>query len=138
MAIHQPAPNLFNLEGDGATLSFETTSTAGPSEFSYKDSEYNVRRSGTDIRRLETEIGTLVTIDLAQIPHLPAIKVTLVLPTVKLPPNLPLPDQSSGLKTIAILTTSRTTIGEPPLIGGGQIETYRTLYLQGTARRVLF
>jgi hypothetical protein len=134
MAIPQPvAPNLFNLEGDGATISYATSSIAGVPQFSYRDSEHNVSKSGTDIRRLETEIGALVTIDLAQIPDLQTIKVTLVVPTV----NLPQPANSSDLQTIAILTTSRTTIGGPNLIVG-QIETYRTLYLRGTARKVAF
>jgi hypothetical protein len=135
MAIPTPAPpNLFNLEGDGATISYATTSIAGVPQFSYRDSEHNVSKSGTDdIRRLETEIGALVTIDLAQIPDLQTIKVTLVVPTV----NLPQPANSSDLQTIAILTTSRTTIGGPNLVVG-QIETYRTLYLRGTARKVTF
>jgi hypothetical protein len=134
MAIPQPsAPNLFNLEGDGATISFATSSIAGVPQFSYRDSEHNVSRSGEDIRRLETEIGTLVTIDLAQIPDLQTIKVTLVLPTV----NLPQPANVSDLQTIGILTTARTTIGGPNLVVG-QIESYRTLYLRGTARKVVF
>jgi hypothetical protein len=64
-------------------------------QFSYRDGEHNVSRSGEDIRRLETEIRTLVTIDLAQIPDLETIKVTLVLPTV----NLPQPANSSDLQT---------------------------------------
>ena len=134
MAIPQPsAPNLFNLEGDGATISFAASSIAGVPQFSYRDSEHNVSQSGEDIRRLETEIGTLVTIDLAQIPDLQTIKVTLVLPTV----NLPQPANVSDLQTIAILTTARTTIGGPNLVVG-QIESYRTLYLRGTARKVVF
>jgi hypothetical protein len=134
MAIPTPAPpNLFNLEGDGATISFATSSIAGVPQFSYRDSEHNVSRSGADIRTLETEIGMLVTIDLAQIPDLQTIKVTLVVPSV----NLPQPANVSDLQTIAILTTSRTTIAGPQLIVG-QIDTYRALYLRGTARRVVF
>jgi hypothetical protein len=134
MAIPTPAPpNLFNLEGDGATISFATSSIAGVPQFSYRDSEHNVSKSGTDIRTLETEIGTLVTIDLAQIPDLQTIKVTLVVPTVNLRP----PATTSDVQTIAILTTSRTTAAGPQLIAG-QLETYRTLYLRGTARRVVF
>ncbi len=56
-------PNLFELTGD-ATISYSTSSFAGPPQFSYHDSQFNVQVSGAEIRTADSELGKLVTVSL--------------------------------------------------------------------------
>ena len=73
-------PNQFDVQGDGVTISYSTSSLAGEPLFNYQDSERTVNRSGDEIRTEETEIATLVTIDVEQIPEAREVTATLFLP----------------------------------------------------------
>ena len=85
-----------------------------------------------DIRSLETEIGTQVTVTLEVIPDLHTLMVTLLVPQIDLDES-----KESPLSTLAILTTHRTSIGGPALVEG-QLQTYDAVALEGTARLVAF
>ena len=62
-------PNQFDVQGDGVTISYSTSSIRGVPLFNYQDNERTFNRSGDEIRTEETAIATLVTIDLEQIPR---------------------------------------------------------------------
>jgi hypothetical protein len=126
-------PNLFDLEGDGVSVTYSTSSIAGVPQFGYRDRQRTVNRSGEEIRTLGTEIGCLVTIDIEQVPDLHTLTFTLLLPRI----NLPEGSTATALQTVGVLTTDRTSIGGPDLVVG-QVQTYRGVYLRGTARRVAF
>ena len=126
-------PNLFNLKSETVTVSYSTTSIAGVPQFSYRDATREVTKSGDAIRRELTEVGTLVTIDLEIIPDLQTVSFSLVLPAINLGPN----NQPVTLHTISVRTTNHTTLAGPgPIIG--QVQTYESLELHGTAQYVTF
>jgi hypothetical protein len=126
-------PNLFNLKSETVVISYSTTSIAGVPQFSYRDATREVSRSGEDIRRVVTEIGTLVTIDVEAIPDLQTVSFTLVLPTINLGPG----NRPVALQTIGVRTTNHTTIAGPgPIVG--PVQTYETFELRGTAQYVTF
>jgi hypothetical protein len=126
-------PNLFNLQGEGVTVSYSTTSIAGVPQFTYRDTTFDVSRSGDAIVRETTGIGTLVTIELENIADLRRVTFTLVLPEINLGPN----NQAVVLHTLGVRTTNHTTIGGPDLIIG-PLQTYETVALCGTAQFVTF
>lgn len=47
-------PTQFNLQGDGVTVSFSSTTFSGAPQFSYRDATHSVDRSGDDIRSEDT------------------------------------------------------------------------------------
>ena len=77
--------NLFELEGGGATIVYSTTSFSGQPQFSYRDTNHSVSRSGTEIRVVQTEIARLVTVDIQQVPDAYDLSVTLLVPAVNVP-----------------------------------------------------
>jgi hypothetical protein len=125
-------PNQFNLQGNGVTVSYSSTSFTGAPQFSYRDATHDVDRSGDDIRSEDTQIGTLVTIGIVVTPDVEAVSFSLVVPRVNLGPN----NQPVTLQTIGVRTTDHTTVfGPGPILGAGQ--TYETFDLTGTARFVI-
>ena len=124
-------PNLYELtdalHGDGLVISYATAGLNGKPQFVYRDAFTNRSFTGDSIRVNETEIGTLVTVQI-QIPidpGSPGTDFTLVLPRV----NLRL-FESTPITTIGIRTVHRTSpFGEPH----GQVEIYATTNLSGSA-----
>jgi hypothetical protein len=125
-------PNLFELAGEYTQITYSKTSFTGQPQFHYQDRQHDVNVAGDDIRPLETEIGTQVTVTLEVIPDLHILTVTLLVPQINLDEG-----NESPLSTLAILTTHRTSIGGPGLVEG-QLQTYEAVELEGTARLVAF
>ena len=125
-------PNLFQLAGGYTQITYSTTSITGQPQFHYQDQQRDVNVTGDDIRLLETEIGTLVTITLEVIPDLHTLTVSLLVPEINLNEG-----NESPLSTQAILTTHHTTIGGPGLVEG-QLQSYEVVALEGTASLVDF
>ncbi|SUS07350.1 conserved hypothetical protein [uncultured Defluviicoccus sp.] len=116
----------------GWRVVYEASTIPGDPHFSYRDATHDVDRRGDDIRREETALGTLVTIDVEATSDLPTVSFTLVLPSINLGPN----KQPVSLQTIGVRTTDHTTAFIPgPILGEGQ--TYETFELKGTARFVV-
>ena len=126
-------PNLFTLQGGTVTVSYSATSIAGVPQFSYQDTTFDVSRSGDAIVQETTAIGTLVTIELENIPDLRRVTFTLVVPAVNPGPD----NQPVVLHTLGVRTTNHTTIGGPDLIIG-PLQTYEAVALCGTAQLVAF
>ena len=125
-------PNLFELTGEYTRITYSTTSITGQPQFHYHDQKRDVNVTGDEIRLLETEIGTLVTVTLEVIPDLHTLTVSLLVPEINLNEG-----NESPLSTQAILTTHRTSIGGPGLVEG-QLQTYEVVALEGTASLVDF
>lgn len=49
-ALQLQEPNLFELQGSGATITYSTSSIACSPQFSYQDDQRSVNRSGNEIR----------------------------------------------------------------------------------------
>ena len=125
-------PNFFQLAGGYTQITYSTTGITGQPQFHYQDQQRDINVTGGDIRSLETEIGTLVTVTLEVIPDLHTLTVSLLVPEINLNEG-----NESPLSTLAILTTHRTSIGGPGLVEG-QLQTYEVVALEGTASLVAF
>jgi hypothetical protein len=126
-------PNLFDLK-DAANhvhITYSTSGVDGRAHLGYTDPRLNRAFTGKEIRVMPSEIGTLVSVTLDQVPDLHTITLTLLVPAINLGPA------QTTFSTKAILTTQHTSIGGPALVKGA-LQTYQVLTLQGTARVVLF
>ena len=133
MAVDTIDANLFELEGYGVQITYSKSSITGDPRFSYNDADHDLNFSGNEIRVEGTEIGDLVTVTIETVSDLRTVTVTLLVPEF----NLPQDTKQSPFETEAVITTHRTTIGGPSLVQG-QLKSYETVALQGTARQVLF
>jgi hypothetical protein len=127
-------PNLFELEGAGQTsIVYSTTSLAGSPQLTYKEGDNETSFSGDEIRSSRNALfGTLVSVELANRPDQDTVFLVLVLPTVNLGEN-----GTVKIRTFAVLTTHRTSIGGPDLVDGA-LQTYKTVSLRGNASQVDF
>jgi hypothetical protein len=129
-------PNLFVLQGVGPKYkdvqsSYSTSSIAGQPILRYKDSKGSYSFKGDQIHTQKTEIGTMVMVTLETVPDLRVVTLTLLVPAINLD------DSAREFKTIAIRTTSKTTIGGPRLVKGA-VQSYEVIDLKGTANSVVF
>jgi hypothetical protein len=128
MAIATRTANLFELRCDHTSVTYSTSSLAGPPQLSYSGPEGDHSFSGNEIETLPSALGNEVTVTVATVPDLHTITFTLLLPSFKLPA-----DDTSPFQTIAVKTTHHTTIAGPPE-GPGQ--SYATIALHGVAQAV--
>jgi hypothetical protein len=124
-------PNLFELKGPGLEITYSTSSISGQPLFTYQDKKVSLTFQGEEIRRLEADTGSQVTVTLEQIPDLRTVTLTLLLPTINLEGT------ECPFQTQAIITTHKTSIGGPDLVKG-VLQTYRIKALRGIARLVVF
>lgn len=126
--------NLFEVEGYGVRITYSKSSITGDPRFSYRDKERSLDFSGHEIRVEATDaLGDLVTVTIEEVPDLRTVTVTLLVPEF----NLPEDTKQSPFETEAVFTTNHTTIGGPSLVQG-QLKSYKSVRLSGTAQQVAF
>jgi hypothetical protein len=127
-------PNLFDLRNDkdDIQISFSTSSFAGEPLLHFRRGDEIHSFRGEEIRAVATEFAVQVTVTIEAVPDMRAVTLTLLLPAINLPER-----RESPVETIAIVTTSLTSIGGPRLVKG-QIQSYQTINLTGEAQAVDF
>jgi hypothetical protein len=118
-------PTLYELSGDGIQVTYATSSFAGPPIFNYHDATIARKFTGDEIKKVETPIGTLVTVLIHLTVDSGSTTFSLLVPQVNLPPT-----NIAQITTEGITTLHRMQIVGPP---NGQTELYTTHVLRGTA-----
>jgi hypothetical protein len=126
------APNLYELNGDNLQVTYSTTSIAGQPIFTFQQGRKTLSFKKSEIKITKTPIGTLVSVLIEAIPDLKTVTFALVLPDVNLQQSTKV-----NIKTVGILTTSKTSIGGPNLVKGA-VQAYKAVALSGTAKAVEF
>jgi hypothetical protein len=126
----QTEPNLYDLKGVGLTISYSTSSINGQPRLSFKKGRLELNFSANEITTLDTGIGTLVTVTIAKTVDRSFTTFSVLLPRIALPISA-----SKAFSTFGITTVHLTSIVGP--VKGAQ-ETYKTIPLRGTAKRVEF
>jgi hypothetical protein len=123
-------PNLFELSGGGIEVTYSTTSFDGKARFDYHDAQQSKAFVGDQIRTLQTEIGTLVSVTIRMTVDAGSTTFSVLIPTV----NLRVAN-FAHVSTIGI-----TTLHKLSIVGGlqGQTETYTVVPLHGTGSFVQF
>ncbi len=132
MANNTEKPNLYELKGNGVTISYTPAGQGGVAQLNYKDKEQDLVFRKDEIRRDETAIGALVTVGLNFVPDLESEFLSVLIPVTNLPDG-----EDTAMATAAVYTKEATSIGGPALVRG-QVQTYRTVALKGKARLVDF
>jgi hypothetical protein len=124
-------PNQFELLGRGISVSFSRTSITGDPLFRYQDACREVNARGDDIRQVETEIGTLVTVTLEPDADAGSLLFTVLIPRARL--------EGAGselrISTEGIITRSRFPFS--PTAMDDQLQEYRTVTMKGQASFVV-
>lgn len=126
----QTTPNLFNLAGEGFTVSYSTTSIDGKPRFTFKKGRQTLSFAGSEITTVAAGIGTLVTVVIAQVPDKSTTTFSVLLPAITVTGS-----KKQAFRTIGIATVTATTIAGPP---PGVQQTYRVPRLRGSAQHVDF
>ncbi|MBN3926062.1 hypothetical protein, partial [Nostoc sp. NMS4] len=124
----EAVPNLYQLRCKNISITYSTTSFGGKPLFTYRDQQQTLNFQGTDeIRSVETEIGTLVTVTIRKTVDTGNTVFTLILPRVNLGKS-----NSAPVEIKAITTTNLFSV--IPKFNQGQRQTYTTINLIGTAQ----
>src|SRR5436190_20679555 len=121
-----PTPTVYVLSGVNATVEFDSTSINGQARFEYQKNQTHVKRSGNEIRVLETDFAKLVTIDVDKGDGGDAT-LTLLIPSLTLSKTEP---HEATFDTKAILMSLRKL--------GSVHQQYKILNLHGTAKAIVF
>jgi hypothetical protein len=124
------APNLYELSGEAVTVTYSTTSIEGKPRFTFKKGRRTLNFSGDQITSVETGIGTLVSVVIANVPDKNVTTFSVLLPAIRLPDS-----RKQAFRTFGITTVTKTTIVGPP---PGVQQTYNTVPLRGSAQQVTF
>ena len=125
--------NLYELSGEDTSITYTPLGFGGSSQLNYHRAEQDIVFRGSEVRTTATEIGTLVTVNVAFVPDLETVTFSLFVPAV----NLRNGTAEAPVETIGLLTSARTSIGGPGLVQG-QLKTYQAIPLAGTAKLVDF
>jgi hypothetical protein len=125
--------NLFDLKNLSLKINYSDSGIDGKPHLSYQKGKVQLHFRGSQIRRKETEIGTLVSVTLKTVPDLYAKVFSLLLPQV----NVPDGSAEVMVNVKALETTVKTSIGGPNLVSG-QVQASKVYSLAGKARSVVF
>ena len=130
MATTQPVePNFYQLSGHHLNVTYSTSGIDGKPHFSYQDLHQTLSFSGDQIRRVETEIGALVSVTIRLTIDTGGTSFSLLLPRVNIPGEQTVPIRTEGITTLHKFSILPTT---------GQRDFYTVVTLTGTAMRVFF
>ena len=124
-------PNQYDLKGPGITIGYSTSSIAGKPQLSFKKGRQTLSFSGDEIVTLDTSIGTLITVIIAKTVDRGYTAFSFLLPAIRLAKT----SSKQSFRSFGITTVVKTTIAGP---AKGPQQTYKTVSLTGSARRVEF
>ena len=123
------APNLFILAGHGVSVTIALSGFDGQPHVTYHDALRALSFSGAEITIEECSLGRLVTVTILTTVDVGATTFSIALP------NFNLIGGHHQVSTFGVTALHRTTLGG---IGRGQLTTYTTVHLYGTAEQVEF
>ncbi|MCB9765917.1 MAG: hypothetical protein H6739_39450 [Alphaproteobacteria bacterium] len=112
----------FALSSDELDVLYDTADLTGQPALRVGDHLFR----GAEIRAVEGELGTQLTVTLESIPDLRVRTFTLFVPLVQVEQG-----GTAEINVLGVITTTHSTLAGPPL---GQEKTYEPLDLAGTAQ----
>jgi len=125
------AANLFQLHGAGIHITYSTSGIDGRPHFSYQDAHQKLNFSGNEIQRVDSELGETVSVFLRRTIDSGSTTFSLLAPRVNLSGNEAMPIHTVGLTAVHRFSVV-------PAFEHGQLDTYTTTELNGTASAVAF
>ncbi|HJU09621.1 MAG TPA: hypothetical protein VJ728_02030 [Candidatus Binataceae bacterium] len=132
------AANLYSLHNNviqggqfALTVSYASSGIDGKPHFHYQDAHQTLDFAGDQIRTVESDVGTVVTVTIRLTVDSGSTTFSLVVPAVRLGRS-----GRAHISTLGITTIHRFSI--VPQFNLGQLETYTVSHLEGTAEFVEF
>ena len=122
-------PNLYTLSGKHIHVTYSTSGFDGKPHFTYQDPQQTLNFSGGEIRSIETEVGTLVSVTIRLTVDTGGSTFSVLLPRVNIPG-----EQAVPIRTVGITTLHKFSI--VPVLG--QRDFYKATRLTGSAAQVFF
>jgi hypothetical protein len=121
-------PNFYELSGDGIKVIYTLEPIGGGPQFNYDDGKLSHVFKGGDIRTVDSEDGTLVSVTIHLEIDRGSTSFTVLIPSVGM-----------GTAPESITTIGITTVHHRPVVGPtpqGQNDLYTVHPMQGTAKIV--
>jgi len=124
-------PNSYQLSGPHLHVSYTTTSISGKPTMTYQDAHEGRSFIGDEIRTVECDLGTLVSVTLRLTPDAGATSFSLVIPHMRITQGT-----TGAVQTEGITTMHRFAFA--PQLLHGQLDSYKVVALHGTAQSAVF
>jgi hypothetical protein len=124
-------PNIYHLSGQQLQVTYSTSSFDGRPILTYQDTHQSKSFRGDEIRAVDCDLGTLVSVTLRVVPDVGSTSLSLFVPRM----------QITRGTTASVHTHCVTTLHSSRLVpqcSPGQLDTYDITDVQGTAQFVLF
>jgi hypothetical protein len=131
MAPEFVSPNILQLSGGGISVTYAISGIDGKPHLQYHDSHQNRTFSGEELHKVDSDLGTLVSVTLQMSPDAGKTSFSLLIPKVNLSTG-----ETGLVRTEGITTIHRSSL--VPAFDHGQIDIFSVTHLSGTARQVLF
>jgi hypothetical protein len=124
-------PNMFQLSGSHLHVTYSTTSIDGKPTMTYQDSHQGKSFRGDEIRTVECDLGTLVSVTLRMTVDAGSTSLSVFIPRMRINQG-----EHAAIRTECVTTVHRFAIA--PGLLHGQLDTYSVVALHGTAQAVVF
>ena len=124
-------PNMFQLNGSGLHITYTTTSIDGKPTLTYQDHHQGKSYRGDEIRAVECDLGTLVSVTLRMTVDTGSTSLSVFIPRMRINQG-----EHAQVRTECVTTVHRFSIA--PGLLHGQLDTYSVAALHGTAQAVAF
>lgn len=124
-------PNLYQLSGNNLHVTYATSGIDGRPHVHYQDTLHNLNFSGTDIRTVACDLGTLVSVTIQLTIDSGSTSFSVLIPRINLSQG-----ETGQVRTDGILTLHRFSI--LPALNHGQRDLYTVTPMHGTAQNVAF
>jgi hypothetical protein len=124
-------PNLFQLTGSHLHITYTTSSIRGTPTMTYQDPYQGMSFQGDEIREVECDLGTLVSVTLRMTVDAGSTSLSVLIPRARI-------EQATitAIHTDCVTTVHR--FSAIPSFHLGQLDTYRVVPLHGTAQFAVF
>ena len=124
-------PNLFHLSGSHLHITYTTTGIDGKPTMTYQDPHEAKSFRGDEIRSVECDLGSLVSVTLRLTPDAGGTSLSVFIPRMRISQG-----EHAAVRTECVTTVHRFAIA--PQLLHGQLDTYSVVALHGTAQHVVF
>jgi hypothetical protein len=131
MAPTTVTPNTFQLSGHHLHVTYSSTSIDGKPTLTYQDAHNGKSFRGDEIRTVECDLGTLVSVTLRMTVDAGSTSFSVLIPRMRINQN-----EHAAVHTECLTTVHRFSIA--PQLQHGQLDTYSAVALAGTAQFLVF
>jgi hypothetical protein len=124
-------PNLYQLSGHHLHVSYSSSGIDGKPHMTYQDTHQSKSFRGDEIRTVECDLGTLVSVTLRLTVDVGSTTLSLLIPRIRISPT-----SAAAVHTECITTVHSMPFG--PQTIQGQLDSYTVTSLRGTAQVVMY